>query len=60
MFIGSFWGSLPPSRRHFSCARDWEFIRGGEHDNTLFGLYYTNVGEDKEKNDFMEHITLGE
>ena len=41
-------------------ARDWEFIRGGEHDNTLFGLYYTNVGEDKEKNDFMEHITLGE
>ena len=28
----------------------------GEHDNTAFGLYYTNVGKDTGLNDFMEHI----
>ena len=41
-------------------ARDWEFIRGGEHDNRLFGLYYTCVGDDTGACDFMEHITVGE
>ena len=41
-------------------ARDWEFTRGGEHDNTLFGLYFTTVGEDTGLNDFMEHISTEE
>ena len=29
-----------------------------EHDNSLFGLYFTKVGEDTGTGDFMEHITL--
>ena len=29
---------------------------GQEYDNTVFGLYYTAVGPDVEKNDFLEHI----
>ncbi|MBQ9008894.1 MAG: PIG-L family deacetylase [Clostridia bacterium] len=28
----------------------------GKHDNRLFGLYYSSVGPDEEKNDFFEHI----
>ncbi len=28
----------------------------GKYDNRLFGLYYTSVGLDEEKNDFFEHI----
>lgn len=39
-------------------ARGWTFSQGREHDNTLFGLYYSAVGEDTEKNDFMEHISV--
>ncbi len=39
-------------------ARDWVFTRKGEHDNTLFGLYFTAVGEDTGLNDFMENIDL--
>ena len=34
----------------------YEFIPGGEHDNTAFGLYFTAVGRDTGKNDFMENI----
>lgn len=36
--------------------RNWEFERGGEHDNTLFGLYFTTVGPDSGIGDMMEHI----
>ena len=36
--------------------RNWEFEAGGEHDNTLFGLYFTTVGQDTGTGDFMEHI----
>ena len=39
-------------------ARDWEFTRGGEHDNRVFGLYYTEVGPDTGINDLMEHIKI--
>ena len=28
----------------------------GTYDNSKFGLYFTTVGEDVEKNDFLEHI----
>ena len=31
---------------------------GVEYDNTLFGLVYSTVGEDVEKNDFLENIDL--
>ena len=31
---------------------------GLEYDNSLFGLVYTTVGEDVEKNDFLENIDL--
>lgn len=30
--------------------------QGVQYDNTCFGLYYTAVGPDEEKNDFLEHI----
>ena len=36
--------------------RNWSFDEGREHDNTLFGLYYTTVGKDTGIGDFMEHI----
>ena len=35
--------------------RNWSFDEGKEHDNTLFGLYATKVGEDSGTGDFMEH-----
>ena len=34
----------------------YEFKPVGDHDNTAFGLYYTAVGPDQGKNDFMENI----
>ncbi len=40
-------------------AKGWALEDHGEHDNTLFGLYFTEVGPDKEKNDFMENIDPG-
>jgi len=36
----------------------WAMEEGGENDNTLFGLYFTCVGEDAARNDIMEHIAL--
>ena len=36
--------------------RNWKFEAVGPHDNTLFGLYYTTVGQDTGTGDFMEHI----
>ncbi|MBQ2699753.1 MAG: hypothetical protein IJF65_01210, partial [Clostridia bacterium] len=35
----------------FSMERD-----GAKYDNTLFGLYWSSVGPDIKKNDFMENI----
>ena len=34
----------------------WAIQDGGDMDNALFGLVYTSVGPDVEKNDFFEHI----
>ena len=34
----------------------WKMEEGGEYDNALFGLYYSAVGEDVNKNDLMENI----
>ena len=33
---------------------------GAEYDNRIFGLVHTTVGEDVNKNDFLENIVLGE
>ena len=38
--------------------RGWEMTDGGEKDNSLFGLYFTAVGDDVAGNDLMEHIDL--
>ncbi len=37
--------------------RDWSFEVHGSHDNALFGLYQTEVGQDTGIGDLMEHIT---
>lgn len=34
----------------------WALEEGGENDNSLFGLYFTTVGEDIHGDDFMENI----
>ena len=34
----------------------WAMEEGGPYDNELFGLYFTTVGEDVNKDDFMENI----
>ena len=36
--------------------RNWAFEAIGPHDNTLFGLFFTTVGQDTGTGDFMEHI----
>ena len=36
--------------------RPWKVEDGGIHDNSLFGLYATEVGEDVAKNDLLEHL----
>ena len=36
--------------------RGWSISRGAEHDNTAFGLYMTQVGDDTGAGDLMEHI----
>ena len=46
----------------FQCHRSqvkighYTFQQGGKYDNTAFGLYFSAVGEDSGKNDFMENI----
>ena len=35
--------------------RDWTFEAHGTHDSSLFGLYYTTVGNDSGIGDLMEH-----
>ena len=35
----------------------FEVVAGGPLDNGAFGLAYSSVGPDEEKNDFMEHVT---
>lgn len=39
-------------------ANGWVMEEGGRFDNSLFGLYFTSVGPDVEKNDLMENIVL--
>lgn len=34
----------------------WAMEEGGQYDNALFGLFYTTVGEDVNKDDLMENI----
>lgn len=36
----------------------WAMEEGGDMDNSLFGLCYSTVGSDVEKNDLMENINL--
>lgn len=52
MFLA--WAGFDKSKSqiaYFSMERD-----GVKYDNTLFGLYYSAVGPDVEKNDFMENV----
>ena len=45
--------------KHRSQQRAYSMNREAEtYDNKIFGLYYTAVGPDEEKNDFFEHIDL--
>ncbi len=49
------------AREAFKChvsqqGKRWQVEDGGKWDNSLFGLYYTAVGQDVEKNDLFEHI----
>ncbi|MBR6030326.1 MAG: PIG-L family deacetylase [Clostridia bacterium] len=41
-------------------AHGWAMEDGGDNNNAVFGLYYTAVGPDEDKNDLMEHIILVE
>ena len=41
---------------HSQVARGWEIEVHGKHDNALFGLYATEVGQDTGLGDLMEHI----
>lgn len=36
--------------------RGWALTEGGDHDNAIFGLYYSTVGEDVIGGDFFENI----
>ena len=45
--------------KHRSQQKAYSMNREAERfDNKIFGLYYTAVGPDEEKNDFFEHIDL--
>ena len=47
--------------KHRSQVASFNMRRDGKkYDNTAFGLYYTTVGPDINKNDFMENIPLSE
>ena len=35
---------------------EWEMKNGGKNDNSLFGLWYSAVGPDIEKNDLFENL----
>ncbi len=44
---------------HKSQRSYWlDVLRSNEYDCRKYGLYFTTVGEDVEKNDFLEHIPL--
>ena len=45
---------------HKSQHKSFTYEDGGKYDNSLFGLSFSNVGEDVEKNDFFEHIGAAE
>jgi hypothetical protein len=38
---------------------DYEVLDEGPYDNRLFGLYYSLVGDDVLKNDFLENLPSG-
>lgn len=42
--------------QHQSQQGFYQMQQGGQYDNTKFGLAYTSVGEDADKNDFFEHV----
>ncbi len=42
--------------RHASQQKYYQFEEGGPHDNALFGLAFSMVGEDVQKNDLLENI----
>ena len=47
--------------KHRSQQRAYSMTREAKtYNNRLFGLYYTAVGPDIEKNDFFEHLVLGQ
>ena len=43
-------------KEHSSQTDAYAVKSHGTYDNSKFGLYFTTVGEDVEKNDFLEHI----
>ena len=43
-------------KEHASQTRYFSVREGGKYDNAKFGLYYTAVGQDVAKNDFLENI----
>lgn len=43
-------------KEHASQTKYYAVKDHGTYDNSKFGLYFTTVGEDVEKNDFLEHI----
>ena len=43
-------------KEHSSQTRDYTVKSHGTYDNAKFGLYFTTVGEDVAKNDFLENI----
>jgi len=43
-------------KEHASQTKYFSVKDGGKYDNAKFGLYFTTVGQDVEKNDFLEHI----
>ena len=48
-------------RRNWDLEPDGKVHNNGgylEHDNSLFGLFFTTVGQDAGTGDFMEHITI--
>ena len=45
-------------RCHRSQLSDWTMQNGGDYDNSLFGLWRTNVGQDLKGDDLFENIAV--
>lgn len=61
--LASMGGKSPQeiAREAYKChasqqRKQWAVEDGGKYDNSRFGLFFTNVGLDVEKNDLFEHI----